>query len=130
MGVARLLAKGWVLVCLFAGAHALRFALGRRQRSFTAVPPADRLRRCCSLPWGCCSSAAMALRAAICASPVSRLPISLPHALPGFNEIVFLFFVCLSFLNQIVVAPAHLSGTVVDGFESAIFASSRRSWQK
>jgi len=27
MGIARLLAKGWVVFCLFAGAHALRIAL-------------------------------------------------------------------------------------------------------
>ena len=27
MGIARLLAKGWIIFCLFAGAHALRFAL-------------------------------------------------------------------------------------------------------
>ena len=35
MGMARLLAKGWVVFCLFAGAHALMFALGR------GVPPLD-----------------------------------------------------------------------------------------
>ena len=27
MGIARLLAKGWIMFCLFAGAHALRIAL-------------------------------------------------------------------------------------------------------
>jgi len=27
MGVSRLLAKAWIVTCLFAGAHALRFAL-------------------------------------------------------------------------------------------------------
>ena len=27
MGIARLLAKGWIIFCLFAGAHALRIAL-------------------------------------------------------------------------------------------------------
>ena len=27
MGIARLLAKGWIIFCLFAGAHALRFAI-------------------------------------------------------------------------------------------------------
>ena len=27
MGIARLLAKGWIIFCLFAGAHALRLAL-------------------------------------------------------------------------------------------------------
>ena len=27
MGIARLLAKGWILFCLFAGAHALRIAM-------------------------------------------------------------------------------------------------------
>ena len=27
MGIARLLAKGWILFCLFAGAHALRIGI-------------------------------------------------------------------------------------------------------
>ena len=27
MGIARLLAKGWIIFCLSAGAHALRFAI-------------------------------------------------------------------------------------------------------
>ena len=29
MGAARLLAKGWIVFCLYAGAHAIRFALIR-----------------------------------------------------------------------------------------------------
>ena len=41
MGIARLLAKGWILFCLFAGAHALRFALAaaacRWQSSLFAI---------------------------------------------------------------------------------------------
>jgi hypothetical protein len=34
---------------------------------------------------------------------------------------VFLVFVCLSFVNQVVVAPANLTGTVIDGFEKAMY---------
>ena len=31
MGIARLLAKGWIVFCLFAGAHAVRIALAYNQ---------------------------------------------------------------------------------------------------
>ena len=40
MGIARLLAKGWIIFCLFAGAHALRFAIksgGPLQSSILAI---------------------------------------------------------------------------------------------
>ena len=37
MGAARLLAKGWVVFCLFAGAHAFNLALGRGEMPIDAA---------------------------------------------------------------------------------------------
>ena len=37
MGIARLLAKGWIIFCLFAGAHAFRLAL------LQGLPPGSAL---------------------------------------------------------------------------------------
>ena len=39
MGVARLLAKGWVLVCLFAGAHAVNIAVASGADPLDVLPP-------------------------------------------------------------------------------------------
>jgi len=40
--------------------------------------------------------------------------------LPDFNETVFAVFVVLSFVDQIVFAPAHLSGPLIDALEAAV----------
>jgi hypothetical protein len=40
---------------------------------------------------------------------------------PGFNEIVFLLFVLLSFINQVWFAPGHLFGNAVGPLEQAIY---------
>ena len=41
--------------------------------------------------------------------------------MPGFNEIVFLLFVCLSFVNQVWFAPHHLNGSTVMPLEQAVY---------
>ena len=119
MGVSRLLAKGWVLVCLFAGAHAANIALMGAPDPLAVLPP---LIVCVVL------FAAMGLLfigGYAASSGYGRVALirrfKLLRLRPSFNDIVFLVFVCLSFVNQIVVAPANLSGKVVDGFESAIY---------
>ena len=100
MGIARLLAKGWVLFCLFAGGHAVRIALAN------GVPLAN-------------AAAAIAICVALFAA-MGLLFVggfgaagSLPggpllarfrprHLLPDFNEAVFLVFVTASFLFQLL----------------------------
>jgi hypothetical protein len=120
MGIARLLAKGWVLVCLFAGAHALRMAILGGGEPFLVVP------------WVVVSVllfAAMGLlfvggygaSAGIQRFHDFRLKsLTQPHLVPGFNEAVFVGFVVLSFLNQIVLAPHPVSVSVAKAFEAAI----------
>jgi len=119
MGVARLLAKGWVLVCLFAGAHALNIALTSGADPFDALPP---LIACVVLflAMGLLFVGGYAASASHSGAPLIKRFKPL-HFVPGFNDVVFVVFVCLSFVNQILVAPAHLSGVVVDGFEAAIY---------
>jgi hypothetical protein len=45
----------------------------------------------------------------------------LGHYMPGFNELVFLIFLCLSFICQVWFAPLHLEGGVVGPLEQAIY---------
>lgn len=119
MGVARLLAKAWVLVCLFAGAHALTLVLGSGADPLDALPS---LIACVVLflAMGLLFVGGYGASAGQSGVPLIRRFKPLLFV-PGFNDIVFLVFVALSFVNQVVFAPAHLSGVVVDGFESAVY---------
>lgn len=119
MGMARLLAKGWVVFCLFAGGHALRIAL----TGGVPAPRAIATIAICTLLF-----AAMGLLFVggyAVATDHGRPPLlqrlKPHHVLPGFNEIVFLAFVALSFADQIAFAPDYMQSPMVDALKSAIF---------
>jgi len=118
MGIARLLAKGWIVFCLFAGAHALRLA------SMSGVPLQSS-----SFAIGICAALFIAMGLLFVggfgasASPAgtSWLAGLRPHHLiPGFNEAVFMAFVALSFLNQALVAPEVIDRGVAGALENAM----------
>src|SRR5581483_7050499 len=118
MGVARLLAKGWVVFCLFAGAHALNLALARGEQPLEAAV----LVGACVLLFGAMGllfAAGIGASTAIGSEPlIARLK---PHRLmPGFNEAVFAVFAILSFVNQTVLAPRYLDTSFADAVESAM----------
>ena len=120
MGIARLLAKGWIIFCLFAGAHALRFAL------LSGLPLDNSLAAI-----GICAFLFMAMGLlfvggfGVSAGHFSGKPwlsrFKPRHLVPGFNEAVFLIFVALSFLNQAFVAPANMDRGSVGALENAIY---------
>ncbi|MDE2183829.1 MAG: hypothetical protein KGJ78_12495 [Alphaproteobacteria bacterium] len=116
MGVARLLAKGWVLVCLYAGAHALRFALASGAAPIDVVIPIV----VCVLLFGAMGLLFIGGYGASAALPNMRLlkPI---HFIPGFDEMVFIVFVCVSFADQAFVAPSYIQGDIAAGLQSAIY---------
>jgi len=119
MGAARLLAKGWLVFCLFAGAHAINFGLQRGEA------PLDALREIgvCVLLFaamGLLFIAGFGLSAG--AGRQAWLSRFRPrHLVPGFNELVFIIFVALSFANQIVVAPLYMGGGVAGAIQSALY---------
>jgi hypothetical protein len=121
MGIARLLAKAWVVICCYAGALALNLAL---QGS--------------SDPWGDAVSIGVALLLFLAMgllfasgygvlsghvrlSKLRALYPSPSQFAPGFNETVFLGFVILSFVDQAFFAPSHLTGIVTEALERAIY---------
>lgn len=120
MGIARLLAKGWIIFCLFAGAHALRLALLQGQPLAVSLPGIA----ICALLF-----TAMGLLFVggfgVSAGHFSGVPwlqrFKPHHLIPGFNEAVFLVFVVLSFLNQAFVAPANIGRDGVSAMERAIY---------
>lgn len=117
MGLARLLAKGWVIVCLFAGVHALRFALQSGGDLSVTVPQvivSVLLFVAMGLLFvGGYGASGAHLRG----FSLSNLK---PPALPGFNEVVFLIFVVLSYLDQVIYAPLHVSGRLTEAVEGAL----------
>jgi hypothetical protein len=124
MGFARLLAKSWVVFCLVAGAHALRIALA------SGVPLASS-----GFTIGICVVlfSAMGLLfaggfGAAGSPPGTKLIAQLKPAnfIPGFNEIIFVIFLILSFANQVVFAPLSVGGGTIGvsasgALESAIY---------
>jgi hypothetical protein len=122
MGVSRLLAKAWVVTCLFAGAHALRTVILSSADPWPVVLQvlaATLLFSAMGLMfvggYGV-SRDAFHVRAVAIFKPGTR-----PRAMPMFNDIVFLAFAAVSFLVQVWYAPRHLSGPVTEAIENALY---------
>ena len=120
MGIARLLAKGWIIFCLFAGAHAVRLALLQGLPLNSSLPGIA----ICALLFaamGLLFVGGFGVSAAHAGGAPWRGRFQLHHLIPGFNESVFLLFVALSFLNQAFVAPANIDLGVAGKLENAIY---------
>jgi hypothetical protein len=119
MGIARLLAKGWIVFCLFAGAHALRLALISGQpldSSLVAIAICALLFMAMGLLFVCGFGVSAGLPQRETWRSLQR-----HHLIPGFNEIVFLIFVALSFFNQAFIAPQSISQGAAGALNSAIY---------
>ena len=118
MGVARLLAKGWLVFCLFAGAHTVNLALSRGE-AFADIA------------WdiGVCvllfSAMGLLFIAGFGLSPGGGREALLRrltphHWLPGFNEMVFVIFVVFSFVNQVYLAPLYMSSPAASAVQATL----------
>ena len=120
MGIARLLAKGWVLVCLYAGAHALRYAV------LGGAPFAELSKVIVSTLLFAAMGIVFVGGFGVLAGTAKLHDVTLKSLkplswAPNFNEAAFLVFVLLSFLNQAVYAPHHISDSFAAAFEAAIY---------
>ena len=122
MGIARLLAKGWLLFCILAGGHALHLALASGMTTGSAIAAIG----ICVILF-----AAMGLLFVGGFGVSGGLPTSQGgtplkvwtaphHLLPGFNEIVFLVFVILSFAAQVSLAPQLMQLPAVAQLQAAM----------
>lgn len=119
MGIARLLAKGWLLFCLVAGGHALHLALASGMAPTVAL---FAIGICVILfaAMGLLFIGGFGVSGGLPVTPLAAW--AKPHRLlPGFNEIVFMIFVALSFLLQVAVAPEAMTLPVVDQLEDAMY---------
>lgn len=117
MGVARLLAKGWIVFCLFAGAHEFRFALMRGSPALEALQSVG-VPVLLFAAMGLLFIGGYGVSAAHGTPLIARFK---PRQLiPGFNELVFIAFMIVSFVVQTVLAPGLMAGPVADALEKAI----------
>src|SRR5271170_631943 len=99
MGVARLLAKAWIVFCVFAGAHAAALAMAK---GTDFVPALQQVALCTAL-FGAMGLlfvggyAASATHSGMAALAKLRAR----HVLPGFDEMVFIVFAAAIFAMQI-----------------------------
>ena len=118
MGVARLLAKGWILFCVFAAAHAIHRSLTGTALNAASIPVIV-VSTLLFIAMGVLFAAGYGVSARDGSTPLlARLKPH--HLLPDFNGAVLLIFAALSFLNQVAFAPSHLTGTVVGAIQQAI----------
>jgi hypothetical protein len=117
MGAARLLAKAWVVFCLFAGADALARAFAAQALTVAAPMIAVSVFLFCAM--GLLFVGGYGASSAPGGPPlIQRLKPD--HILPGFNEIVFIVFAILSFTVETVYVPAHTSGGLLNTLQAAI----------
>lgn len=119
MGIARLLAKGWVVFCLFAGAHALRLAL---MSGLALASSAFAIGICVLLfmAMGLLFVGGFGVSGAAQRGAPLLARLKPHHLIPAFNETVFVVFVVLSFCNQALFAPLYVGAGLPGALEAAI----------
>lgn len=118
MGIARLLAKGWIVFCLFAGAHALFHAGAVSPPALQSVPGII-VSVLLFTAMGLLFTGGYGISARDGHMPLlARLKPH--HLLPGFNAVVFVGFALASFADQIALAPRYHTGLFADALEGAI----------
>ncbi len=118
MGAARLLVKGWLAFCLYAGGLALARALANGVPLREAGGPL----LVCVLLFGAMGVLFISGYGLSSSQvrPLFPAGIKPAHFVPGFNETVFLAFVLMIFYAQTFYAPANHAGAAVNALESAI----------
>jgi hypothetical protein len=119
MGLARLLAKGWIVVCLFAGAHALHFVLQSGAEVSVAVPQVT-VAILLFVAMGLLFVGGYGVSGAGLRN-IGRRSLRWSNLLPSFNDAAFAAFATLSFAGQVLYAPHHVSGKITDGLEGALY---------
>jgi hypothetical protein len=117
MGIARLLAKGWVVFCLFAGVHALHLSIGGGQPVGEAIQGVV-LPVLLFTAMGLLFIGGFGASASHGSAMLWRL--NARQLIPGFNELVFVGFSILSLANQIFFSPEHIGGPAVFALEAAV----------
>jgi len=117
MGIARLLAKGWTVFCVFAAAHALRLSVGAETASVHAIW-AIAISAALFVAMGLLFVAGYAAAGEHDFHVVSQLKPA--HFLPSFDDAAFFGFAVLSYLMQVFVAQNVTANPAAHGLRAAI----------
>jgi len=117
MGAARLLAKAWVVFCLFAGADA--FVRAGEGHVLASAWPMILVAMFLFGAMGLLFIGGYGASAAPGGPPLIER-FRPDHITPGFNEIVLVVFAMLSFAVEAVYIPQHGSGGALDMLQAAI----------
>jgi hypothetical protein len=116
MGAARLLAKGWIAFCVFAGAHALQRALA----AYVPLAQAAASIGVCVVLFVAMGLLFVGGYGASSGLGGGFARLKPRYFLPGFNEIVFTGFAAAIFFVQTTYAPGQGAGGVLGALEAAI----------
>ena len=119
MGVARLLAKGWVVFCLFAGGHALVQELAHGAGIVVALQSV-------TITVALFGAMGLLFIAGFGASASQNAPLLLRmkprHFIPSFDDTVFIAFVILSFAVQVYFVHEVGNTAAGRGVQTAMFS--------
>jgi len=116
MGAARLLAKAWLVFCIFAGAYEAEqmFARGTAVSQFIAPIGV------CVLLFGAMGLLFIVGYGASGTHGTLLSRLKPDHWMPGFNGLVFLTFAVLIFVVQTSYLPQHVSGGILSALEASV----------
>lgn len=116
MGAARLLAKAWVVFCVFAGAYEAHRLIGGGLALRDALGPVA----ICVLLFGAMGLLFIAGYGVSGTSGSFLARLKLDRWTPGFNGLVFFIFAILIFIVQTSYLPQHVSGSVLGALEASV----------
>jgi hypothetical protein len=116
MGAARLLARGWIVFCLYAAGHAFRLALA----SGMPLAEAGQQIAVCTLLFAAMGFLFIGGYGLSSGLSVSLARLRETHLTPGFDELVFIVFALLTFYVQTNTALVHAEGPAVDALKGAM----------
>jgi hypothetical protein len=116
MGAARLLAKAWLVFCVFAGAYEAEQLFARGDAPVQFLGPIA----VCVVLFGAMGLLFIGGYGVSGAHGLSLERLKPERWLPDFNGLVFLVFALLTFVVQTTYLPQHVSGGVLAALESSV----------
>ncbi|HEY2033533.1 MAG TPA: hypothetical protein VGH02_07565 [Rhizomicrobium sp.] len=116
MGAARLLAKAWLVFCVFAGAYEAEQMFSRG----LPLPEYAGPIAVCVLLFGAMGLLFIGGYGASGAHGSLLARLKPDHWMPGFNGLVFLTFAIVIFAVQTTYLPQHVSGTILAALEASV----------
>lgn len=116
MGAARLLAKAWLVFCVFAGAYEAEQLLS----AGTSLQQIAEPIAVCVLLFGAMGLLFIGGYGVSGANGSFLTRLKPDHWVPGFNGLVFIAFAIIVFIIQTSYLPQHVSGSILAALEASV----------